>query len=350
MKINSVELRNFRNYSYINISFKNGLNFIIGRNAIGKTNLLEAIAACAIGKSFRNANNDDMIKWLCDDYFIKCEVENNHVVNLIEIYYKKNGKKFIKINGAEIKKINELFGYLNIVLFTPDDLRILKQGPSDRRRFMNMDLIQMYPDYYFNLLNYNKCLKQRNNILKNKLKTDMDIWDKQLIVYGTDIILRRQKYVDELAGEIINIHSKYFTKDESIILKYKSDIDINGNIKENYRNRLIKNRNIDFKYLTTTCGPQRDDIKFFINGRDASKFASQGQQKSLILSLKLTERQVFKKETGQCPVLLLDDVFSELDDERQKNLLKIINEEQSFITDIKKVADYDHVNYIIIDH
>lgn len=333
MFLKKLELDNFRNFEHITVSFNNGLNIILGKNAQGKSNLLEAITVCALGKSYRNAKNDDMVMYHHNSFFIKCTVDDIGSDKTIEVFYKKGDKKYIRLNGSTISNINELFGNLNVVVFIPDDLKLLKQGPYERRRFIDIDLIQIKPDYYYNVLQYGRVLKQRNNLLKNQKQYDMiNIWDDQLVLYGSKIVRDRMAFIKKISQVLKEIHFDFMPEIKKVQLKYISNVVDSENIEDSYRKRLRDSIESDIRFKTTTCGPHRDDIRFFIDDMDARYFASQGQQRSLILSLKLAEMEIMKEDMGEYPVLLLDDVLSELDFERQESLLKILNKYQTIIT------------------
>jgi len=331
--LKGLEINNFRNFEHAQASFSDGLNIILGKNAQGKTNLLEAITICALGKSYKNAKNDDMVMFQRNDFFIRCSVHNSSVDKVIEVYYKKGDKKYIRVNGTSVQKISDLFGNLNVVVFIPDDLKLLKQGPSDRRRFVDMDLVQIKPDYYHNMLQYFRVLKQRNNILKNQKQYDMvKIWDEQLAWYGSRIVKERMAFVDKLSKAIKRVHPDFMPEVGKVQINYLSTVKKTGDLERNYREKLRESIHNDIKFKTTTCGPHRDDIVFLIDGVDARYFASQGQQRSLILSLKLAEMEIFKESIGEYPILLLDDVLSELDSERQRSLLSSLSNYQAIIT------------------
>lgn len=333
MLLTRLELNNFRNFEHISVSFSDGLNMILGKNAQGKSNLLEAITVCAIGKSYRNAKNDDMVMHQRNSFFVKCVVSNSNIDKTIEVFYKKGNKKYIRLNGNIISNIDKLFGNLNVVVFIPDDLKLLKQGPYERRRFVDIDLIQIKPDYYYNLIQYSRVLKQRNNLLKKQSRYDMiSIWDDQLVLYGSKIIKERMSFVEKISRMLKEIYLDFMPEAEKVHIKYFSNVIESEYIEEDYRKKLKQSIERDMRFKTTTCGPHRDDIRFFIDGLDARYFASQGQQRSLILSLKLVEMEIMKNDIGEYPVLLLDDVLSELDFERQQLLLKALNKYQTIMT------------------
>jgi len=355
MYIQSLELNNFRNYSSLNISFENDTNILYGDNAQGKTNILESIYLAASTKSHRGNKDKDMIMFDHEEAHIKLIVIKRNVPLRIDMHLKKNKSKGIAVNGIPIKKASELFGILNVVFFSPEDLNIIKNGPSERRKFIDMELCQLDKIYVHNLITYNKILNQRNRLLKDigylhpraDLIKTLDIWDIQLAEYGKKIISRRQSFIEELNHIICKIHSKITNKKENLVIQYEPNLtgntirgnSINGNfisgnsINENYfYESLVHNRGRDLRLGTTGVGPHRDDIGFYNYGMDIRKFGSQGQQRTAALSLKLSEIELVRQIIKDVPVLLLDDVLSELDSSRQKHLLDSIDNVQTIIT------------------
>ncbi len=336
MHINKIKLYNYRNYENIEIEFDKNINIIIGKNAQGKTNLIEAIYVTSMGKSFRTSKDNELIKFnseFCkiNSEYIKYEEDGN-----VEVAISKD-KKAIKVDGVNIKKISQLMENVLTVVFSPEDLKIVKEEPQKRRNFIDRELCQLKISYFSNLGNYKKILLQRNSYLKEK-NTDeniLEVLDDQLADYGSKIIIERNQFVKNLNEISKNIHKKITNKREEIDIKYLSDIPIEDNIsiiKENFINILKKNRNNDLYKKTTTRGPHRDDLKIIINKNDARKFGSQGQQRTAALSMKLAEIELIKKEKKETPILLLDDVMSELDSERQKFLINYLEDVQIFIT------------------
>jgi len=325
--IKRVNLNNFRNYKELDIELGEGVNIFYGQNAQGKTNIIESIYMASTGKSHRTQKDIEIIRWNCEDAKIKIEFNKEKYEKKIEIYLNKNQKKQIKMNGIRLKKIGELIGNLNTVIFSPDHMKIIKSGPVERRRFMDIILSQVKPGYYYNLVQYLRTLEQRNNLLiesrtnSSILKT-IDIWNDQLADFGTKIIIARHDFINKISCMAANIHEKISNGKEKLELGYSSSIDYNINseieTKENFINILKKNITVDMKRSITHKGPHRDDILFFINGAEAKTYASQGQQRTTLLSLKISELKYISDEIGEIPILLLDDVFSELDSERQK--------------------------------
>lgn len=360
MYIKSLELNNFRNYNNLNISFENDTNILYGDNAQGKTNILESIYLAATTKSHRGNKDKEVIMFDHEEAHIKLIVIKQNVPLRIDMHLKKNKTKGIAINGIPIKRASELFGTLNVVFFSPEDLNIIKNGPSERRRFIDMELCQLDKIYVHNLITYNKILNQRNKLLKDigytNRRTDLintlDILDIQLARYGKEIINRRERFILELNHIICKIHSKITDEKENLVIRYEPNLSGN-NIKENAVNgsaadknhinenvmgknliyqSLIHNRDKDLKLGSTSIGPHRDDIGFYNYDMDIRKFGSQGQQRTAALSLKLSEIELVRQVIKDVPILLLDDVLSELDSSRQKHLLDSIDNVQTIIT------------------
>lgn len=341
MYIKKINLNNFRNYKELDIKIGEGVNIFHGQNAQGKTNIIESIYMASTGKSHRTQKDTELIRWNCEDAKIKIEFEKENCERKVEIYLNKSQKKQIKMNGTRLSKIGELIGNLNTVIFSPDHMKIIKEGPVERRRFTDIILSQVKPGYYYNLVQYLRTLEQRNNLLiesktnSSILKT-IDIWNDQLADFGTKIIIARHDFIKRICCMAADTHKTISNGKEELELKYNSSIDYNNNsekeTKENFINALEKNINADMKRSITHKGPHRDDISFFINGTEAKTYGSQGQQRTTLLSLKISELKYINDEIGELPILLLDDVFSELDSERQKYLVEFIKNIQTIIT------------------
>lgn len=332
MIIENLELQNFRNYDYLNVSFDKGVNIFYGDNAQGKTNILEALYISGTSKSHKNAKDKEVIKFNCEEAHIKTIVSKDNIKNKIDIHLKSHKSKGIAINDAPIKKVTELFGVLNLIFFSPEDLNIIKNGPSERRKFIDMELCQLDKVYLYNLTKYNQTLNQRNKLLKQiiddpSLKSTLDVWDDQLINYGLEIIKRRRKFIADLNQVIFLIHKKLSGNKEELTLLYEPFVNEN-----NYIDELKKKRNVDLRMLNTSVGPHKDDIAFLIKNIDIRKFGSQGQQRTAALSLKLSEIELVKSIINDKPVLLLDDVLSELDKNRQNQLLDSLDQTQTIVT------------------
>lgn len=332
MYIKSLELQNFRNYKSLYLKLDKGTNILYGDNAQGKTNVLEAIYVAGTTKSHKGSKDKELIHFDEEESHIRMQIAKNVNDYQVDIHLKKNKPKGIAINGIPIKKARELFGIVNIVFFSPQDLNIIKDGPGERRKFIDFELCQLDGIYLNDLTNYNKCLNQRNKLLKDivyqpSLKSTLDIWDEQLIYYGSRIIHKRIQFINDLNQIIEKIHKNLTGQKEEMQLIYEPNTD-----EITYRELLLKNRESDCKIKTTSVGPHRDDVCVLIDGIDIRKYGSQGQQRTAALSLKLSEIQIVKQIVKDTPVLLLDDVLSELDSNRQNYLLGSIKDIQTIIT------------------
>lgn len=346
MLLKKIYFHNYRNYQQEKINFNDNINVIIGENAQGKTNLMEGIYYLATGRSFRNNKDSEIIQWEKDFCTIKgLLIKKNTSRNFnLEINLQKNKNKEIKINGVKQKKISELLGYLQVILFSPEDLKIIKQGPSERRRYIDLEIMQLRAIYYDIHKKYYKVLQQRNSLLKEiqikqKSLELLEVFDEQLVSLGSKVIKYRIEFLKKLvpiAREMQKMISqgKEFldiTYSSSIIDKPIIDLQI---ISNNFSKKLQEKRNIEIKKGITIIGPHRDDLTFYLNNKELKKFGSQGQQRTAVLALKLAELKLFFLENNDYPILLLDDVMSELDDLRRRYLIKLIKENniQTFIT------------------
>ncbi len=332
MIVRSLKLKNFRNYDYLNIEFEPNTNIFYGDNAQGKTNILEAVYLSGTTKSHRGTKDRDLIQFDQEEAHIEVIVEKREVPFQIDFHLKKNSPKGIAINKIPIKKASELFGILNIVFFSPEDLNIIKNGPSERRRFMDLELAQLDKVYLSDLSNYNRIVNQRNKLLKDlpnrkELEETLEIWDLQLVKYGNLVMNRRNNFINQINKIIGNIHEKLTGGREILKLLYEP-----GVRQESFEEALKKNRERDIRMKSTSVGPHRDDICFMCEDLDIRKFGSQGQQRTAALSLKLSEIELVRQEVGDTPILLLDDVLSELDKHRQNYLLDSISDIQTLIT------------------
>lgn len=332
MIIKSIELKNFRNYEDLNISFDEGTTILYGDNAQGKTNILEAAYMSGTTKSHKGSKDKEMIRFGEDESHIRTVVIRGEREYQIDMHLKKNRSKGIAINKMPIKKASELFGILNMVFFSPEDLNIIKNGPSERRRFLDSELCQLDKIYLSDLTNYNKILVQRNKLLKDMvyrpdLKDTLPIWDMQLVENGKKIIRRRKQFVEELNEIVHDIHYRISGEKEELFLRYEPNIDDIF-----FEDELNRAKVKDMKLCQTSVGPHRDDLLFSIGDVDIRKYGSQGQQRTSALSLKLSEIELVKKSIQDTPVLLLDDVLSELDSNRQNYLLNNICDTQTIIT------------------
>lgn len=334
MIVESIELSNYRNYDWLSMNFDEHVNIIYGDNAQGKTNILESLYLCSTSKSHRGSKDKEIIRFGEDESHIKLNVKKHDMNYRIDMHLKKNKSKGIAVNGIPIKKAVELFGIINIVFFSPEDLNIIKNGPSERRKFIDMELSQLDKIYLSNLVNYNKVLIQRNKLLKDisvssnpQLKDTLDIWDMQLVKFGNEIIKGRIAFVEKINSIIGDIHNKLTGGSEELKVFYEPFVD-----NDSFEAELRKNREKDIKYKVTNVGPHKDDLSFYINGNDVRKYGSQGQQRTAALSLKLSEIELVKIIIKDTPVLLLDDVLSELDSNRQNFLINSIGEIQTIVT------------------
>ena len=332
MIIKSLELANFRNYEELNISFDKGTNILYGDNAQGKTNILEAIYVSATTKSHKGSKDKEIINFDKEEAHIRTYLEKENVETRVDMHLRKNKSKGIAIDGQKIKKAADLMGLLNVVFFSPEDLSIIKDGPAERRRFADMELCQLDSFYLYNLNHYNKIIGQRNKLLKDmyrqpQLGATLDVWDMQLITYGKKIIEKRREFVNSLNEIIRDIHKNLTGGIENIEVIYEPSMD-----SEAFEQELFRNRERDLRMKMTCVGPHRDDLMVSVNGIDIRKYGSQGQQRTAALSLKLSEIYLVEKIIHDKPVLLLDDVLSELDSSRQNYLLESIHDIQTMIT------------------
>ncbi|MCI9564959.1 MAG: DNA replication/repair protein RecF [Eubacterium sp.] len=332
MIVKRVELSNFRNYKLLKLDLDKKTNILYGKNAQGKTNILESVYVCSTTKSHRSNRDAELIRLDSDEAHIKLFIEKNNREQRIDIHLRRNKTKGIAINGIPIKKASELFGVFNVVIFSPEDLDIIKKGPTERRKFIDMELCQLDKIYVYNLTNYNKIVIQRNKLLKDinfrpELKQTLEVWDHQLAEYGSKIIERRQKFIKEINNIMKPIHRELTGGVEDINIVYNKNCEAEDLLKT-----LEENRERDIKYKSTSAGPHKDDILFFHEDKNIRIYGSQGQQRTVALSLKLAEIELVKKLINDLPVLLLDDVLSELDSDRQNHLLKSLDNIQTVIT------------------
>lgn len=343
MYINKIKLTNFRNYDEQEIDLGKNINIFYGDNAQGKTNIIEAIFLCSIGKSFRTNKESELIKFNKDIASVYIEYEKSDRDGKIKIDL--NNKKSIYTNGIKIKKLSELLGNINTVIFTPDDINILRDGPQKRRRFLDIMIGQLRPNYIHLLNMYNKTLEQRNNYLKqikenNKSEEMLDIWDEKLAEYGEKIYIYRNEFIEKIKNKINKIHKNITNEKEEIKVEYIS----NCANKEEYIELLKLRRKLDITKGFTTKGIHRDDFFIYINNQLVNVYGSQGQNRTVVLSLKISELQVIYDEIGEYPILLLDDFMSELDEKRRKNFLENIENTQVIITCTDKI-NIDNLDY-----
>lgn len=336
MYITKVELQDFRNYEKLNIEFHPNVNLILGNNAQGKTNLIEAIYLSSLGKSFRTSNDFEMIKFGSKFFRVKIEAEKKNEDLCVEMAVSKESKA-VKLNGRKIKKISELLENIYIVVFSPEDLKIVKEEPEKRRKFIDRELCQIRPMYFNNISRYKKILLQRNTMLKeNAPKISLlEIWDLELAEYGSKIILMRAEFIKKLDKISSQIHKNITNGKEKLHIQYEANVPFMNSLQEQkdlFLEKIRINIEKDLVRRSTSVGPHRDDLKIIINGIDIRKYGSQGQQRTAALSLKLAEIMLIKEETEEDCILLLDDVLSELDEERQNYLINSLANIQLFIT------------------
>ena len=344
MWIKNIKIKNFRNYEKEEINLEKNINIFYGENAQGKTNIIEAIFLCSLGKSFRAKKDIEMIKLNEQNAIIEIEYEKSDRDGKIKI--ELGNKKNIYLNGIKIKKLSELLGNLNIVIFTPDDINILKGGPQNRRRFLDILISQLRPNYMHVLNLYMKTIDQRNKYLKqikeeNKDEKLLEIWDEKLAEYAIKICEYREEFINKIIKKIEKIHEKITDNKEKIEIKYITEC----RNKENYLKLLKERKKLDIIKGFTTKGVHRDDFVIYINKKEINIYGSQGQNRTAMLSLKLAELQVINDEIGEYPILLLDDFMSELDKNRRKNFLENIENTQVIITGTEKL-DIENLEYL----
>ena len=332
MILKSIELADYRNYECLSLQFDKGTNILYGDNAQGKTNILEAIYVAATTKSHRGSKDREIVNFDKEEAHIRTYLDKEGVETRVDMHLRKSKSKGIAIDGQKIKKAADLLGLCNVVFFSPEDLGIIKNGPAERRRFVDMELCQLDGFYLYNLNHYNKIINQRNKLLKDMyfnpdLKETLGIWDMQLVSFGEKIIERRRLFAEQLNEIIYDIHKRLSGDREELTIRYEPDVEI-----EDYEKKLAAGQERDIRAKMTSVGPHRDDFSFMIGNVDIRKYGSQGQQRTAALSLKLSEIDLVKKITKDNPVLLLDDVLSELDSNRQNYLLNSIGDIQTIIT------------------
>ena len=340
MYLKRLKLHNFRNYKKLNISLTKGINIIYGDNAQGKTNLLESIYVLGLTKSHRSFIDNSLINNGSEYLTIEGIYSNNKIDNKLNIYI-DHKNKVLKYNDNSMKKVSDYISLLNIIIFYPDDLELIKGSPINRRKYLNLELSQLYSNYYIIINEYNKILRLRNEYLKKlKQKDSTDInyiniltdylIDKSIMIYKI-----REKYIKKINNYCGNIFKNIMNLD-GFNIKYNKNIDVDLNredLKEYLKKEYDEKLKYDIKFTLTSIGPHKDDIEFYINDKNLKFYGSQGQQRVAVLALKLSEIEVFKKYKGTSPILLLDDIFSELDDSKKNNLLNYINKDiQTIIT------------------
>lgn len=338
MYVKSVTVKNFRNLSDQKITLCRGLNVFCGQNAQGKTNFLESLVLCSLGKSPRTDKDRDLINWDCCWATVKAETCLKNTVGTVEIKLTRGEKKRVAVNGMPIVRIGELLGRINVIYFSPQEVKVIREGPDARRRFMDIDLCQTDKNYFYTLGRYNKILSQRNNLLKNQaknadIKDMLSVWDRQLAAEGAKLFVKRREFAEKLFPLAAEAHKTLSGGKESLGVVYQTEME--GETREEAQDNLLAMLGDDIERQLrlgyTLRGVHRDDIKFTVDGVDIRKFGSQGQQRTAVLSLKLAEVKLMRDITGEDPVLILDDVFGEIDEGRRERLLRLTQGIQTLV-------------------
>ncbi|WP_430884517.1 DNA replication/repair protein RecF [Fusibacter sp. JL216-2] len=350
MHIDQLVLKNYRNYEQASLELSPKLNIFIGNNAQGKTNLLESIYVTGFGKSFRTNRDKDLVRMNEDQAHVRVHGIKAYTDVTVDFRLNKQSEKDIRVNGNRLQKRSDLFGALNIVLFSPEDLRLIKEGPSERRKFIDRELSQMSPRYCQALMEYMRIMGQRNELLKQipykkSMESMLPVWDEKLAKAGTDVIMRRFKFIKRLSEIAYDIHSGITDEKEELKIEYLSNISVKNDLEYDtiymaFEERLKATVDRDIKRGYTSVGPHRDDLGIFVNEIDIKQFGSQGQQRTAALSLRLSEIEIIREEVGEYPILLLDDVMSELDSRRQNDLIRTMRDIQTIIT----ITDVESIN------
>ena len=332
MTVDELKIKDYRNYEEETFSFSPGINLIVGDNAQGKTSILEALFYCAAGRSHRGSKDKDLIRFEQEEAHIRLKMTKKEIDHVIDVHLKRTGRKGIAVDRQPLRKTVDLFGTVNMVFFAPEDLYVIKSGPAERRAFLDEELCQLDKTYAHCLSQYNKALLQKSRLLKQieeqpSLAETLEVWNDQLINYGVPVIKRRSQHVEELSEIISEKNGQLSDGKEELLASYEPNVGA-----EEFAKKLADLKGRELASGLCLAGPHRDDVGFAINGADVRKFGSQGQQRTAALSLKLAEIDIIKNKTGDTPILLLDDVLSELDTGRQQRLLAGIEEIQTVIT------------------
>ncbi|PKK39870.1 DNA recombination and repair protein RecF [Clostridiaceae bacterium JG1575] len=346
MHIDLLELNNFRNYEQLQIKPGEGLNLLTGENAQGKTNVLEAIFFCAFGRSHRTSRDKEMQRFETPYTRVQLEVVRKPIPKKIEIRFNEEGRKFIEINGRKITRIPDLLGTLNVIMFSPEDLKVVKETPAVRRRFLDMEISALDKVYYHQLVSYNRVISERNNLFKMRYVDPqvLDVYDEKAASLGAALIQKRMNHLAALNEKAQPIHSEITLERERIEYRYRSTVSLDGDLERALRQALFSMRRHDLEKKGTSIGPHRDDFSMLLNGADARTYGSQGQQRTAILTLKFASLGLIKERTGEFPVLLLDDVLSELDVSRQNFILSRIEGIQTILT----MTGYENIEQRLI--
>lgn len=338
MRITCVKLHDYRSYTELEIRPSSGLNVIVGPNAAGKTNVLEAIFLSALGRSHRTSRDAELINHSSRGGFVCIELDSRTGSHRIEIKLREGEHKQVLVDGKKLRRMGELMGVLNVVMFSPEDLSLVKDSPQERRRFMDMELCQLRPAYFYGLQQYNAALKQRSSLVKDSFPVPpdpdlMEAWDARLSMLGGDIMLVRNEFMDDLSTIAHDLHRRITGGREQLFAYYKPNVPFEeGEARRAVYQALAMSHDEDIRRGYTTRGPHRDDIGLKLGETDVRIYGSQGQQRTAALSLKLSEIALMRRDKGESPVLLLDDVLSELDVDRQRELLSSAFDCQCFLT------------------
>jgi len=342
MYIERLQLNYFRNYESLRLTPGRGLNVIVGENAQGKTNAVEAVFLCAFGRSHRTPRDAELISCGMSGAYVGMNVVTGAGSRKIEIKLRDGERKQLFIDSLQCERSSELMGVLNVVMFSPEDLSLIKDGPAERRRFLDMELSQFRPAYYTILQRYNKALRERNALLRpeavktrtgEELRRELYVWDEQLITLGADIMQRRAEFICKLASIATILHRDISGRRETLGIRYDPNVSMErGSLEDAMGEALFAGVADDIRRGFTGTGPHRDDIAITLSDRAVRVFGSQGQQRTAALSLKLSELELLREDRGEPPVLILDDVLSELDELRQRALLEAVRDCQSFLT------------------
>ncbi|MDD3242261.1 MAG: DNA replication/repair protein RecF [Eubacteriales bacterium] len=345
MKLEKLILRDFRNYSELTLSFAEGVTVFTGENAQGKTNLVEAVYLCCTGRSHRTAHDKELIRRGCEQAYVRCDAAHRDGMHRVELGLNASGRKSLRVNGLPARRLGELMGHVNAVIFSPEDLNMLRGGPGGRRRFMDMEISQSNAVYFYELQTYQRALLQRNALLKGLRLRErdadtLDVWDEQLARSGARIALRRREFFTRLEPLAVALHER-IAKDSVLSLRYRGCVesDREDEAEAELLEKLRRSRDVDLRLLATQAGPHRDDIAFAIDGAELRAYGSQGQQRTVAIALKLAELAILEQSTGESPVLILDDVLSELDENRRRSLLCAVGDTQTLITCVRVEAE-----------
>ena len=336
MKITRAELDHYRSYEACELAPCEGVNVLLGDNGQGKTNVLEALYLCCTGRSHRTRQDRELIRWGADFAAVRVEARRRDGSHEVEILLPALGRRKIKVSGQEIARSGELMGHVTGVLFSPEDLRTVKDGPAERRRFVDMALSQIKPAYYYALQRYARALKQRNEALKAvaaqpAFMATLDAWDEQLATAGAELMRHRRAYIEQLSRTASETHRDIADGREKLEIRYLPSVTMGDDVQSNLE-ALFGARENDVRRMTTTVGAHRDDVQILVEGRDVRAFGSQGQQRTAALSMRLSELDVMREQLGEWPMLMLDDVMSELDPGRRRQLVSHLKGIQTFIT------------------